>query len=248
MRPLTSRTLLDAWETGQHQSWPQRALTLLAASDPDTPIQDWAGLTVGERDRRLMLLRQWAFGPTASALVACGACGQRLEFPVDLDRLGADCVAAEVGAMAVRMDGWDVQFRLPNGHDLSAVAAHADLAAARDLLLARCVLAATAEDTTIAVDAMPVAVQSAVIDMMASADPLADVRLAVRCPGCEHQWDCAFDILRFFWTEIHAWASRLLREVHQLATAYGWRESEILSMTPWRRAAYLELVDPWRTS
>jgi hypothetical protein len=33
-----------------------------------------------------------------------------------------------------------------------------------------------------------------------------------------------------------------VREVHLLASAYGWRESDILAMTPWRRQLYLELV------
>jgi hypothetical protein len=33
-----------------------------------------------------------------------------------------------------------------------------------------------------------------------------------------------------------------LRDVHELASAYGWRESEILALSPQRRQAYLELV------
>ena len=42
--------------------------------------------------------------------------------------------------------------------------------------------------------------------------------------------------------EIHAWAKRTLREVHTLASAYGWSEREILSMSAVRRALYLEMV------
>src|SRR5206468_730296 len=38
-------------------------------------------------------------------------------------------------------------------------------------------------------------------------------------------------------------AGRLLREVDALARAYGWREPDILALTPWRRDAYLQLVN-----
>ena len=37
-------------------------------------------------------------------------------------------------------------------------------------------------------------------------------------------------------------AVQLLDEVHQLATAYGWTEAEILALSDTRRAAYLDRV------
>ncbi|HEX2516118.1 MAG TPA: phage baseplate protein, partial [Chloroflexota bacterium] len=37
-------------------------------------------------------------------------------------------------------------------------------------------------------------------------------------------------------------ARRLLREVHTLARAYGWREAEILALPGRRRQTYLDLV------
>jgi hypothetical protein len=51
-----------------------------------------------------------------------------------------------------------------------------------------------------------------------------------------------FDMLAYFWSEIQMGARRLLREIHVLASAYGWRESEILTLSAARRRAYLELV------
>ena len=62
------------------------------------------------------------------------------------------------------------------------------------------------------------------------------------CPSCDHRWQMAFDILYFFWSEINAWASRIMQEVHVLARAYGWRENEILGMSPWRRQRYLKML------
>jgi hypothetical protein len=77
---------------------------------------------------------------------------------------------------------------------------------------------------------------------MVQADPQADVQLALTCPACGHQWEATFDIASFFWSEIDSWAHRILREVHTLASAYGWREADILAMSPQRRQLYLEMV------
>ena len=77
---------------------------------------------------------------------------------------------------------------------------------------------------------------------MAQADPQADVQLALSCPACSHQWQSVFDIVSFFWSEMNAWAYRILREVHILASAYGWREADILAMSPYRRQLYLKMV------
>jgi hypothetical protein len=51
-----------------------------------------------------------------------------------------------------------------------------------------------------------------------------------------------FDMPAYFWSEIQMGARRLLQEVHALASAYGWRESEILMLSAARRRAYLEMV------
>ncbi len=79
-------------------------------------------------------------------------------------------------------------------------------------------------------------------ERMASADPMAETRLTLRCPECGEEWEETFDIVSFFWAEIEAQAKRLLFEIHTLALAYGWTESEILSLSEPRRALYLEMV------
>ena len=73
------------------------------------------------------------------------------------------------------------------------------------------------------------------------------LELALSCPSCRHQWQATFDIVSFFWSEINAWAHRSLQEVHTLALAYGWREADILAMSPWRRQFYLKMVSGWVT-
>jgi hypothetical protein len=51
-----------------------------------------------------------------------------------------------------------------------------------------------------------------------------------------------FDIVSFLWREIASAAQRLLQEVHLLASVYSWHEANILSMSPQRRNAYLQLI------
>ena len=47
--------------------------------------------------------------------------------------------------------------------------------------------------------------------------------------------------MSFLWTEIEAWAWRMLSDVHTLARAYGWGERDILALSPTRRQFYLEM-------
>jgi hypothetical protein len=44
------------------------------------------------------------------------------------------------------------------------------------------------------------------------------------------------------WREIESMAGRLLRDVHALASAYGWHEKDILALSPVRRQFYLTLI------
>jgi hypothetical protein len=77
---------------------------------------------------------------------------------------------------------------------------------------------------------------------LAMADPLAETLLALRCPICENEWEENLDIVSFLWREIEARARRLLFEIHTLASAYGWAETDILSLSEHRRALYFEMA------
>ena len=114
--------------------------------------------------------------------------------------------------------------RLPTTEDLIAIEHMTDLATARAMLLERC------------------GASEEMVALMAEADPQADVQLDADCPACEHRWREPFDIASFLWTEISVLARRLLLEVHQLASAYGWSERDILALSPARRNAYLEML------
>jgi hypothetical protein len=89
---------------------------------------------------------------------------------------------------------------------------------------------------------LPATVRDALARRMGELDPQADVHTRVVCPECAHAWQAVFDIVSFLWAELDGWAQRFLRDVHVLASAYGWREDDVLALSPWRRQIYLQLA------
>jgi hypothetical protein len=108
--------------------------------------------------------------------------------------------------------------------------------------LQRCLLSVKQAGAPVNILQLPAEVVTGIAESMAQADLLADIQLKIDCPSCQHRWRAAFDIVSFLWTEIEAWARRILFEVHTLARAYGWREAEILALSATRRQLYLEMV------
>ena len=241
MRPLSVCELLDIWERGRDRPQLERALALLDTACPDQTFDAIAALSIGERDSRLMLLRQWAFGARVTSVADCQACGTQVELDFDLAEVCAGA-APPADPLMLEVAGYTVSFRLPASHDLLALSNSRDAGEARRQLLARCVLTTECEGLEHDSTALPEQVTAAVVEAMARADPLADIRLALSCPACGHTWYMVFDIVAFYWSEIEAWAWRTLREVHTLARAYGWREADILALSPPRRQLYLDLL------
>ncbi len=234
MRALSSAELLDVWEQGSSQSLLRRALTLLAAACPEVPPDALSQFSIGQRDAGLLALRELTFGPRCSAVATCPMCSEKSELEFMTFDLLSERRLEAPQEMELKIDGFDLRFRLPTSADLAAAASSGQEIASREVLLERCLLAGAKP--------LPAGVASAVIEQMARSDPLADIQLAVTCAACSHNWSAMFDIVSFFWSEIHALALRLLRDVHVLASAYGWSEAEILALSPARRQAYLEMV------
>lgn len=242
MRPLTALELLGVWEEGQDRPWAERALLLLAMASPAETPETLALLPVGRRDERLLTLREWMFGPALAGVARCPSCAERLElsFSVDDLRAGAELPPAE--QLSVETDGYEVRFRLPNTDDLAALSDATDGAAVRQQLLLRCLLGARRNGGACSFRKLPVRVLDAVVRRMGELDPQADVHTSLHCPACGHEWAATFDIVSFFWSEIESWSYRMLADVHALASAYAWREADILALSPRRRQFYLEMV------
>lgn len=242
MRPLSPLELLDAWERGVNEPPVTRTLALLAAAGAGASVDAVAALSIGERDRRLLALREWTFGPRLMSVSACPQCRERLEWSVDARALGAETEPAVAGDLALESAGYAVRFRLPNTRDLAAAADSPDVVTARRVLLERCLLEVNHDGEPIAGDDVPASVIEAIAARMSDTDRGADTDVELTCPACGHRWTVLFDIESFFWSELSAWAQRVLKDVHTLASVYGWREADILQIGQWRRQFYLTLI------
>jgi hypothetical protein len=243
MRMLSASKLLSVWEQVLGQPQVERALALLCAACPELTPLELARASIGRRDTLLLALREQTFGPQLVSRVNCQQCGEALALSFNVSDVLIPQEALPEDALHLSLEHYEVHFRLPNSEDLMRVTgAHDDVETASQLLLARCVLRAVEDGEQRPVDELPLHVRQAVVRRMAEADPQALVQLALSCPACSHRWLVTFDIASYFWSEINAWAYRILREVHTLATAYGWREADILAMSSRRRQVYLEMV------
>ncbi len=250
MEPLSAADILDIWERGVNRLPVEQALLILGFAFPRVPGERLAHLTIGQRDACLLKLREQTFGIQLKGWVTCPACSERLEmtFEVgDLQKSGAalpdpDLAETRDTTTALTLPPYEVTFRLPDSVDLRAITDIEDSGVARQKLLESCLLKIRKDGEETAASTLPAEVLEAVMERMEQAEPLADLTLAMECPACQHTWQALFDIVSFFWSEINAWAARLLREVHVLASAYGWREADILAMSAWRRQRYLEMV------
>ena len=242
MRALSAIELLDVWERGQAETPLERALTLLAVARAESVPERLAQLSIGRRDALLLTLREWTFGAHFAGLASCLACGERLELTFEAGDIRTKTDPDPPEEFTLRVGSYEVCFRLPNSLDLLRCMDTAHLDLTRQRLLQCCLLQVRRDGTEAPPEQLPVEVMEAIATHMAEADPQADVRFALVCPQCGHHWQGAFDIGTFFWHEIDAWAQRTLREVHMLASRYGWREMDILSMSARRRQWYLNLV------
>lgn len=242
MRPLTAQELLRVWEQGLGQTPVRRSLALLEVACPEIPHHQLVALSIGQRDGYLMTLREWTFGDRIASVAHCPRCAEALELNFSLDDIRVPSPQDSSPNWWLEQDGYRVRYRLPNSADLEIAVACTDPSEAQEIILSRCLLESAGPNSAPLAAPLPEAVARAIITAMAEHDPQADVQLTLTCPSCHHAWSVGFDIGTFFWSEITTWARRLLWEVHRLARAYGWSETEILALSPLRRQAYLEMV------
>ncbi len=239
MPALSVAQLLDAWERALSRPLIERALILLAAATPDASHDQLAQLPIGQRNAALLDLRELLFGSQLTSVTDCPNCGERLELSFNVADLRVETKLDAAQPLTLRMDGYELQFRLPNTFDLLALADQREVENARRALLQRVMLNVSSSHAQSS-DQLPAFVIDALSERMAEADPQANIQLGLVCPNCAHAWQANFDIVAFLWGELNAWALRVLREVHTLASTYGWSERDILALTPRRRQIYLE--------
>jgi hypothetical protein len=248
--PLSAAHLLEIWERGANRTPIEQALIILDHAFSEAPAAWLEKLTIGQRDLCLLRLRELTFGSHIHGIANCPACHERLELTLEMHDLLAsdskmpdpDAAEAANSHSSFKSDSYEISFRLPSSADLRALTADADQTLARQKLLEACLLSASHAGETVKGSELPPHILEAVIGHMAQADPIANLTIVNTCPACGHRWEMLFDIGSYFWAEISAWAVRIMHEVHLLASAYGWREADILAMSARRRQGYLELT------
>jgi hypothetical protein len=254
MGALTQGDFLALWESGRTLHPLDRGVLAVHAAFPETRRESVADWPLGRRNRALAQMRCLHFGTRLRGWTACRQCGDKLEFEMDGRALAEQ--AAPEPSKPGNQDGQDEQivvsgqvFRLPTSRDLALIAGERDSRAAAIRLLKHCRVGdSTIPDSRSDLDE-PQSLEAwtedeldAVGERMAEADPLAEILLSFECPACGDTCQEPLDLAAFLWEEIEGRAKRLLLDIHALASAYGWSEAEVLSLSEARRQCYLEMV------
>ena len=232
--PGTPETrVLALWEAAAECLPLVRPLTLAAAGGAsDAEVAD---VSIGRRDAYLLTLRQECFGSTFDCVANCPDCGTELEMELSAADLTVD--GGDRDRATVTVDGTDIEFRPITSRDLLAVAGRP---AARRGLIHRCIVAGGPEDA----GALSEPALDQISAAMAALDPQAGICVEIDCLVCDHRWAAPFDIGTYLWSELNVHALRILHDVHELASLYGWSEAEVLAVSPARRRRYLEMATP----
>lgn len=239
------RQLLRAWEDGRDASPGERGLILLRAAAPALAEEDRGNLSVGCRDAILLDLFERLFGAAATALATCPSCGEPLEFDVRLSEIRVLAPVDRPDRFTLTWAGREIAYRLPRARDLAAIGAENSTEAAAHSLAQRCILAIQGadgtQDSALTEDGMA-ALEAAIAAAVEKIDPQAVVTLAFECPSCALHWQSQFDIVDFLWQRLDVYVRGVLRQVHVIASHYGWSERQIVSLSPARRQHYLDLI------
>jgi hypothetical protein len=241
---LSTTKLLQVWERGQRQLHTEKALTLLSLAYPENAREMLATLSIGQRDAALISLREELFGSELSSLTDCPGCAERLELNFGVNDIRVSAQSDDT-TITFREADYELRLRLPNSLDLLTLNDCLSREEMRSKLLEECVVQVVYHGEVQAaksLDGMPTKIGELAIGRLGEADPQADVEIGLTCPECGHEWHTTFDIVSYLWSELQTWAMKLFRDVHLLASAYGWHESDILNMTAQRRQCYLELI------
>lgn len=223
------RQVLELWEHSVGLDRWQRDEALLACDGA-------APRGLGARNLALLGLRNALFDRRWTLRSACPACAAECEFEIDSIAL-AERLGGRQAPQSATVDwaGRSLAVRAPTVDDLIAISRESDSDGAVRALLARCIDGA--DDLAIDDAAM-----AALERRMEELDPAAAISFQLRCVSCAHEWASPLDVGDAVSVELRRAAERTLTEVAALAGAYGWTETEVMRLTPIRRAAYLQLV------
>ena len=245
MHAFSNADFLSLWERGRPLQPLDRGLLAIHTAFPETRGENVADWPLGRRNRALVELRCSVFGCALQAWTTCPQCGEKIELNMDAGAMIRQSARPRqpTPELVETITANGEKFRLPTSRDLARLASEErqpqDFPAAIRLLQACRIEKEKAADPDQGWSDEQV---EEIGEKMAEADPLAEIQLSFLCPACSTTSNGALDLPTFLWAEIEAQVRRLLAEIHTLASAYGWTEQEILSLSDARRRLYLEMV------
>lgn len=229
--------LLDAWEEAAAMPSAARGAVLLVHGRRYS-LDAVLDLPLGEATVLVAQLYAEEFGDEVEGLLPCEGCGEVLEVGLSISTLYRLGEASGNGRECrVVTDAGELTVRPPTTRDLLAVGGRPDPAR---VLLARCVsdISGTPVDPA-ALDTDTAERLDSLAEELAGA---AAVVVRTSCPCCSAEARTSVDVGGLLWDHVSAAAPELLAEVALLASAFGWREADVLALSPVRRRAYLGLA------
>jgi hypothetical protein len=169
--------------------------------------------------------------------VICPDCGAELELTAD-PRALARGLRSEPADASEKIAGYSM--RPLNSLDLLASGDAASEEEARGILLARSLGLEEHELARLGESAASVAERFERVFERINAG--AEIRMRLECAACRNRPVLDLDIARYLLREVAAAGRRLIGEIHELASAYGWTEAAIAGMSPARRSEYLKML------
>lgn len=244
MKSPSAEQLLLVWEHGNNYSLLHKTLLLLEMVYPESEPQEIAELSIGERDTRLIRLRNSIFGSSLHNTIDCPKCNSKMEWDMNLQ----DFIILPTGnpensaEHELNLDSFQIRFRLPNSRDILGLLSESGEELKTNSLLEQCILEIKQTKGKMKTKTIPENVINALSEKITELDPAAEIKMNIVCPGCSYQWEATFDIMSYLWAEIDSWAHRTFQEIYILASTFGWSEKDILNMDAGRRQLYIEMI------
>jgi len=238
MRALTGELLLKAWDLGAHRHPVHQGCAMLALAMSGASHEQIADLSLSEANLLLLQLHEISFGPLIEAFATCSNCGAQLEVRIRVaDLIRHHQAAIEHDAEEWIENGRLFRLRAMTGSDLLASLDAATSAEAEQSIVKRCLQVLPQE-----IEADPDDTPASLMERFERVNQAAELSCTVECAACSRSDTLELNPAQFLFRLVERGAKRLLREIHELAWAYGWSEEAILRMSAKRRGAYLEML------
>jgi len=232
---VSGTTTLDALQLLEH---------LLVEIPGSLQCKDLVKLPACDRDLLLAVIYNRIYGSRIDSSTTCVACDEVFDLNFKLANL-MDTLASSINTEHIQAqpDGSyllpeGICFRLPTAEDELAVAGMSR-EDAEIRLLELCLLAPGVRELEADGKDFLANIQSAMVALA----PLVDTELDAKCPECSHLQKVHFDLQHFLLKALCNDRNQLMRDLHMLASAYGWGLNEILSLARSQRKSLVAMVD-----